>query len=126
MQYLQKENGASLVIASNAQAASALSFYLPNNPAVYVVRENKEITQFDFWAPFWDSAAAGDSAIFVTQGDIPADLKKSFDGVVPATDEPLPEVVQTWRFYKCANFKDTPEGASSGPPRTTNDEPLPK
>ena len=124
--YLQKENGASLVITATPQAASALSFYLPNNPAVYMLSNGKDLTQFDFWQPYTDSATAGDSFILVTQDDPPDDLKKHFAAVVPATDEPLPDSVAGWHFFKCVSFIQNTDGASNGPPRNSDSEPLPK
>ncbi len=127
---LQKTAGASLVVADSTDAAAALSFYLPNNPTVYLVnRDDSRLTQFDFWAQYWDSASAGDSIIFVTRSsdDVPDSLKKDFQGVSSATDQPVPDAIADWHFWKCEAFQEGNHGsAQKTDEKMSNQDALPK
>ena len=49
VQGMQRDLGATLLITDTPETASALSFYLPHNPFVYVESKPNVITHFDFW-----------------------------------------------------------------------------
>jgi 4-amino-4-deoxy-L-arabinose transferase-like glycosyltransferase len=49
VQNLQRDQGATLIIADSPETASALCFYLPRNPFVYLEGKPGVITHFDFW-----------------------------------------------------------------------------
>jgi hypothetical protein len=114
VQSLQQDEGvgATLIIADNPETASALSFYLPHNPFVYVEEKDKVISQFDFWPGYAQSASPNDSALFVarsTNPDRPADppsqdVFKNFASVKPLPDPPLPEFDKSWDIWNCQNF----------------------
>jgi hypothetical protein len=112
VQSLQQDEGvgATLIITDSPETASALSFYLPHNPFVYV--EDKVITQFDFWPGYAQSASPNDSALYVahsTSADRPADppsadIIKNFASVKSMPDPPLPDFDKSWDIWNCQNF----------------------
>ena len=114
VQSLQQDEGvgATLIIADSPETASALSFYLPHNPFVYVDGEaEKVITQFDFWPGYAQSASPNDSALFIahsTNPEHPADppspdIVRNFASVTPMPDPPLPD------FDKIVGHLELPE-----------------
>jgi hypothetical protein len=112
LQSLQRDQGATLIITDTPETASALSFYLPHNPFVYVESKENVISQFDFWPGYAQSASPNDSALFVnrsTSPDHPADgpsvdIVKNFASVTPIDDPPLPEFDKSWDIWTCENF----------------------
>jgi 4-amino-4-deoxy-L-arabinose transferase-like glycosyltransferase len=114
VQGLQRDQGvgATLIIADSPETASALSFYLPHNPFVYVASKPQVITHFDFWPGYAQSASPNDSALFIghsTSADHPADppppdIFKNFATVTPMEDAPLPDFDKTWDLWNCQNF----------------------
>ena len=112
VQGLQRDLGATLIIADTPQTASALSFYLPHNPFVYVADKPDLITHFDFWPGYAQSASPNDSAIYIshsTSPDHPADLPtvdivKNFASVTPVDDPQLPGFDKSWDIWSCQNF----------------------
>lgn len=109
---LQRDLGATLVITDNPETASALSFYLPRNPQVYVEERPNTITQFDFWSGYDQSASPNDSAIFISHstdperpGDAPsAQIMKDFASVTEVDDPPLPDFERSWDIWNCQKF----------------------
>jgi hypothetical protein len=109
---LQQDQGATLLIADSPETASALSFYLPRNPLVYVEGKPNVITQFDFWNGYAQNASSNDSALFIahsTNPEHPADgpspeVVKNFASVTPIADPPLPEFDKSWDIWNCQNF----------------------
>jgi len=107
--------GATLIITDNPETASALSFYLPHNPFVYVEDRPGVITQFDFWTGYAQSASPNDSALFIshsTNTEHPAeppspDIFKNFASVTMIPDPPLPDFDKTWDVWNCQNFIGT-------------------
>jgi hypothetical protein len=121
VQSLQQDEGvgATLLITDDPETASALSFYLPHNPFVYVEEKPNVITHFDFWPGYAQSASPNDSALFIahsTNPDHPADppspdIVRNFASVSPIPDPPLPDFDKTWDVWNCQNFIGT--GAQS-------------
>ncbi len=109
---MQSDQGATLLITDSPETASALSFYLPRNPLVYVEPRRGVITQFDFWNSYVANASPNDSALYIarsTNPDHPADppsedTAKNFANVQPLDDPPLPEFDKTWDIWICQNF----------------------
>jgi undecaprenyl-diphosphatase len=112
VQGLQRDEGATLLIADTPETASALSFYLPHNPFVYVENKPNVITHFDFWPGYAQSASPNDSALFIghsTNPELPADapsddIFKNFASVKPIEDPPLPDFDKSWDIWTCQNF----------------------
>jgi hypothetical protein len=109
---LQAEQGATLLIADSPATASALSFYLPHNPLVYVEERPGVITHFDFWNSYAQNASPNDSALYIahsTSPEHPADpplpeVAKDFAGVAPVPDPPLPDFDTSWDIWTLQNF----------------------
>ncbi|HUB67088.1 MAG TPA: glycosyltransferase family 39 protein [Candidatus Methylacidiphilales bacterium] len=112
VQSLQRDQGATLIIADSPETASALSFYLPRNPFVYVEDRPGVITHFDFWPRYDESASPNDSALFIghsTDPDVGADpplpgVVQDFAAVMPLDDPPLPNFDRSWKIWICRNF----------------------
>ena len=112
VQSLQRDLGATLIITDSPETASALSFYLPHNPFVYVEDKPDVITHFDFWPGYDQSASPNDSALFIghstrgsDQADPPSDeVKKDFVSVTREEDPPLPGFDKSWDIWNCQNF----------------------
>jgi hypothetical protein len=112
VQSLQRDQGATLIITDTPENASALSFYLPHKPFVYVESRPDVITHFDFWPGYAQSASPNDSALFIshsTSADHPADpptpdIFKNFASVSPIDDPPLPDFDKSWDIWTCQNF----------------------
>jgi hypothetical protein len=129
IQRLQQEQGATLLITDSPYTASALSFYLPHNPFVYVVGKPDVITQFDFWTHYDESATPNDSALYMTRGNEPppADLQSHFAAVTPVDITPQPDFDKSWNIWSCQKFvgQETPAAASPAQPMPDSDA-LPK
>lgn len=118
VQSMQRDQGATLIIADSPETASALSFYLPRNPFVYVENKPNVITQFDFWDGYEQNASPNDSALFIghstsstRSADAPADdIINNFASVTPIEDPPLPEFDKTWDIWSCQKFVGSGEG----------------
>jgi 4-amino-4-deoxy-L-arabinose transferase-like glycosyltransferase len=112
VQSLQRDEGATLIITDTPETASALSFYLPHNPFVYVEGKPRIITHFDFWPGYAQSASPNDSALFIshsTNPEYPADppsddIIKNFASVTPIDNPPLPDFDKSWDIWNCQNF----------------------
>jgi 4-amino-4-deoxy-L-arabinose transferase-like glycosyltransferase len=112
VQSLQRDLGATLIITDSPETASALSFYLPHNPFVYVESKPDLITHFDFWPGYAQSASPNDSALFISHSTGPkypadppsADIIKNFANVTPVEDPPLPDFDKSWDIWNCQNF----------------------
>jgi hypothetical protein len=112
VQSLQRDLGATLIIADSPETASALSFYLPRNPFVYVEDRTGIITHFDFWPDYDQSASPNDSALFVARSTDPnrpadppsADIFKNFASVTLVEDPPLPDFEKAWDIWNCQKF----------------------
>jgi 4-amino-4-deoxy-L-arabinose transferase-like glycosyltransferase len=115
VQSLQRDLGATLLIADTPETASALSFYLPHNPFVYVESKPDHITHFDFWPGYAQSASPNDSALFISHSTSPdhpadgpsADIIKDFASVTPVDDPQLPGFDKSWDIWNCQNFIGT-------------------
>jgi Dolichyl-phosphate-mannose-protein mannosyltransferase len=130
MSQMQREVGANLIITDTPGAASALSFYLPHNPTIYVEDGPDVVTQFDFWPHYTDAASPNDSALFITRSNDanpPADLVKNFASVTPLPDMPLPDFDKSWNLWNCQRFvgESQPAGAAESSPLRESDS-LPK
>ena len=115
VQGLQRDLGATLIITDTPETASALSFYLPRNPFVYVQDKPKIITHFDFWPGYSQSASPNDSALFITRSNdaAPADLAKNFASVTELENPPLPDPDKSWNIWNCQNFIGSGEAAGA-------------
>jgi hypothetical protein len=128
VQSLQRDQGATLIITDSPETASALSFYLPRNPFVYVERKPDVITHFDFWPGYAQSASPNDSALFIshsTSASHPADppsddIMRNFASVTPIEDPPLPDFDKSWDIWNCQNFT----GAGSQTPTDVQTAPM--
>jgi 4-amino-4-deoxy-L-arabinose transferase-like glycosyltransferase len=128
VQGLQRDQGvgATLIITDTPETASALSFYLPHNPFVYVESKEKVITHFDFWPGYAQSASPNDSALFISHSTSPdrpadppsADIVRNFASVSLIDDPPLPDFDKSWDIWNCQNFIGS-GGQSNGDAPTT-------
>lgn len=130
MVQMQHENGANLIITDSVKTASALSFYMPRNPTIYVEDGPDIVTQFDFWPHYNEAASPNDSAIFITRSNDkqpPTELVKNFASVTPLADPPLPDFNKSWNLWNCQKFigDSQPAGASETSPMRESDS-LPK
>jgi len=126
---IQRDVGATLVITDSTSMASALSFYLPRNPFVYVVDKPEVITQFDFWPSYDQSASPNDSALFISQSNDqpPADLVKNFTSVTLMDDPPFSDFEKSWSIWNCQQFIGSGQNAGAAQAKAMPDsEALPK
>jgi hypothetical protein len=133
---LQQDQGATLLIADSPGTASALCFYLPHNPLVYVEGKPNVITQFDFWNTYAQNASPNDSALYIAHSTSPEhpadgpspDMVKNFASVTAIADPPLPEFDKSWDIWSCQNFIGSGgQATGEGQPNPMRDtEPLPK
>ncbi len=137
IQSLQRDAGvgATLIITDTPETASALSFYLPRNPFVYVASKPDVITHFDFWPHYDESASPNDSALFINRSTDPrreadpppADIIKNFTTVTKMDDPSLPDFNRSWDIWNCQKF--IASGQSTGTPQANpmpEPEALPK
>lgn len=126
---VQRDVGATLVITDSTPMASALSFYLPRNPFVYVVSKPDVITQFDFWPDYDQSASPNDSALFISRSNDqpPADLVKNFASVTQMDDPSFHDFDKSWSIWNCQQFVGSGQatGVNQTKPMPDN-EALPK
>jgi len=126
---LQREYGATLVIADSPETACALSFYLPRNPFVYVRDTPNHISQFDFWSGYDQSASPNDTALYVghsTDPNVAADspskeIQSNFSEIVKVDDPPLPGLDKSWDFWNCERFT-----GGSEPAKESETNPIPE
>ena len=106
IQRLQQDQGATLLITDQPHVASALSFYLPRNPFVYVESPHNVITQFNFWPRYDESASPNDSALFITASNEhpPRDLVQNFASVDPLEEPPSSGFDKSWNIWSCQKF----------------------
>ncbi len=125
---LQRDQGATLIITDSPETASALSFYLPHNPLVYVEDKPDMITHFDFWTgytqiglaqrfgalhqPFDRPESPGRSAIT-------GNRRKISPPSQPVEDPPLA------RFRQVVGHLELPEFHRLGQPPATEGQPSP-
>ena len=113
--------GATLLITDKPETASALSFYLPHNPFVYVEDKPRVITHFDFWPGYAQSASPNDSALYIARSTNPghpadppsADIFKNFASVTKIEEPPLPDYDKAWghlELPKLHRFRPNPRG----------------
>jgi 4-amino-4-deoxy-L-arabinose transferase-like glycosyltransferase len=127
---LQQDQGATLIITDLPTTASALSFYLPHNPFIYVESPPDVITHFDFWPHYDESASPNDSALYVTLSNDhpPDDVIKNFASVT-ALDDPPPSTGfdKEWNIWSCQRFIGSggTSSANQAPPMHES-EALPK
>ncbi|MDR1305378.1 MAG: glycosyltransferase family 39 protein [Verrucomicrobiales bacterium] len=106
---LQKEHGASFIIASDYGTASLVSFYHPLRPQTYLVNTAGVRNQYSFWSDYSDGFSH-ESAIYVAQNpraEIPGQLRREFRRV-----ELLKVASTVWHgrnlkpfaFYLCSHF----------------------
>ncbi len=120
VQGMQRDLGATLIITDSPETASALSFYLPRNPFVYVESKPNVITQFDFWSDYAQSASPNDSALFLSHSSGPShpasapseEIVKDFASVTPIDDPPVPDFDKSWDFWNCQKFIGSGQAAS--------------
>ena len=129
LQRLQQDEGATLLITDAPRTASALSFYLPHNPFVYVEQPADVITHFNFWPHYDESASPNDSALYITAStDHPSkDLAKDFASVSALDAPPSSGYDKSWNIWNCQKFIGT--GQTSGHDATVpmhESDPLPK
>jgi hypothetical protein len=117
MAQTQREAGASLIITDSINSASALSFYMPHHPAIYVEDGPDFITQYDFWPHYNEAASPNDSALYLTRSNDaqpPAELVKNFASVEQMPDPPLPEFRESWNLWNCQKFIGDAQAAGAG------------
>ncbi len=115
---LKREKGATFFLATAPETAGALSFYLPQQPPVYLVHDKqRELSQFDFWPDYRDFS--NDEAILIlpTPEPVPAAMHE-FGAVEPIVDVFLPDPTrEQWAFYFGQNYggaaDPAPEGAAA-------------
>jgi undecaprenyl-diphosphatase len=132
VQGMQRDLGATLLITDTPETASALCFYLPHNPFVYVESKSRAITHFDFWPGYAQSASPNDSAIYISHSTNPAlpadppsaEIVKNFASVSKVDDPPLPGFDKSWDIWSCQNFIGTggqPAGDAAATPMHESD-----
>jgi 4-amino-4-deoxy-L-arabinose transferase-like glycosyltransferase len=126
---MQREVGANLIITDSVNTASALSFYLPRHPSIYVEEKPDEVTQFDFWPQYTDAASANDSALFLTRSTETqprADLAKNFSSVTALPDMDAPEFDKAWNMWNCQKYVGQAEPAGNEATPMHETDSLPK
>jgi 4-amino-4-deoxy-L-arabinose transferase-like glycosyltransferase len=126
---LQQDQGATLLITDLPTTASALSFYMPHHPSVYVISPPDVITHFDFWPQYDESASPNDSALYITMSNDnpPDDLMKNFASVTALDEPPSSGNDKSWNIWSCQRFIGS--GGSSRVEQATpmhESDPLPK
>jgi 4-amino-4-deoxy-L-arabinose transferase-like glycosyltransferase len=77
----QEQFGATFIIADQYSWASLLSFYLPNQPQVFLPSMVGIQNQFSFWSDYSDGYW-GHDALFVTESNyVPEQLKREFTSI---------------------------------------------
>jgi undecaprenyl-diphosphatase len=115
VQIMQRDLGITLIMTDTPETASALTFYLPRNPKVYVQSRPNHITQYDFWADYDQEATPNDSMLYIGHSSDPARrtdppsglVEKEFSSVQSIEDGPLPDLDKSWNFWKCETFIGT-------------------
>ena len=81
---IERETGATVVIANAYMTASLLSFYLPGQPDVYMPLSSAPYNQLILW-PTYREVHPHDDAIFVSETNrVPNSLREDFPSVQPA------------------------------------------
>lgn len=99
------------LMASSYHIASELAFYTPGHPRAYEVNLGRRQSQYDIWGGLDDRR--GESALFVTFGEWPAEafavicaLPRMLDVVRIVRDG---QTIETFSIYDCGGFKGTPQ-----------------
>jgi hypothetical protein len=86
--------------------ASELAFYTEGRPTVYCVNLGRRMNQYDIWQGF--DKLVGQSAVYVTEGNMRPDLACTFDRAEPQTitiRSKSGQEIKTFVAYRCYNFK---------------------
>ena len=86
-----------LIISDRYQIAAELAFYVPGNPRTFVFHRGRR-TQYYLWR-YMLKHYTGKDGLFVTEGDLPEGLKKSFSSI-----EFLKSMDVYWRGERIKTF----------------------
>ncbi|MDZ4788146.1 MAG: glycosyltransferase family 39 protein [Blastochloris sp.] len=104
---MQKEYGASFIIANKYGYASLLSYYHPEQPQTYLPNAQGIQNQFSFWQDYSDGFWA-ESALFVSDSDeLPEQLKREFREVrfiKEAWSHFGDRKIRKFNIYLCSDF----------------------
>lgn len=128
MVQMQREAGANLIITDHPSTASALTFYMPRHPAVYVEGNHDNVTQFDFWQQYTDAASPNDSALYISRSSKPPldEVRKTFSDMKQMPDMPDPEDAKEWNLYFLDKFTGSAALPSADATQAHVSDPLPK
>ena len=105
--------GATLIITDTPETASALSFYLPHNPFVYVESKANDDHPIRFLARLravglaerFGALSSATRRARIAQPIRPRRTSyKNFATVTPIDDPPLPDFDKSWNIWNCQNF----------------------
>ncbi|MEM9446003.1 MAG: glycosyltransferase family 39 protein [Verrucomicrobiota bacterium] len=104
---LQREYGASFLIANKYSYASLLSFYAKNNPRVYLPSHEGIMNQYSFWSGYEDGFWR-ETALFVSDSDdIPVQLTREFSEVMLVKESYTyheANEIRKFYFFVCEEF----------------------
>ncbi len=106
---LRKESSlenSSFVFSDSYQIASELAFYT-GDEKIICVNTGRRMNQFDIWNKLNANALPGHSGIFVTDGELRAEIRNAFDGNVTCFVHPVMyrgQKVREFEIYVLHNF----------------------
>jgi hypothetical protein len=122
----EKETGATFAITDHPFVASALSFYMPFHPFVYVVDRVGVGSQFDFWVGYRDNGGANALLVARKTHGVPEQIGREFRKVTSLPEPNLGENAAEWQFSLCEDFGGEPAGATPEPELPTDSLTLPR
>lgn len=109
---IQKEYGASFIIANKYSHASLIAYYHPDQPQTYLPNAEGIQNQFSFWPDYTEGFWA-ESALFISDGnEIPEQLKREFIQVrliKEAWSQFEGRKIRKFNIYLCSEYGGAPE-----------------
>lgn len=93
-----------VLISNRYQYASAISYYLPDRPTVYIPHSEKIQNQFSFWPTY--ELKPETRALLITDGDIPWGIKNEFSSIMPIGQCPREhcgKIIRQFWVYECSD-----------------------
>jgi hypothetical protein len=117
---LQKSCGANYIVANRYPTASLLSFYMPDQPTVYLPYDRHVTSQFSFWLGYDETLTGENSALYLSdQRQLPppsfvrqfhrVDYLKKLDARHSG------DLIRAYHAYFCDTFIGLPEEWSAQP-----------
>jgi undecaprenyl-diphosphatase len=96
--------------------ASELAFYVEDRPRTYCVNLGRRMNQYDVWAGL--DKLAGREAVYITQAEMPPDLRGAFDRVEPQPPITIRitsgRVIKSFGVYHCYGFRGWTHRGAAG------------